>query len=233
MIKHTQVLLTSIFVLVSSMIQAQESSQNLETGIIYKSLNSEVGGPAAAMIAAGANFEFNVLTEKGESAGVFVGDGSGGVTALANGLPPNWSIKALEPNQGLGEIKGMSVLDAWEYTSPDATKGYWFPNEELGGKATAGFLKAGNSTKVKANSAIDKIARAYSRAYSYYGAAETTRETIAELMVDEAKQIACRQQPRTTQFTVTASLGASVTFIAGIEGSINYTGTWNTDDLCN
>jgi len=230
--KNSSFFIAVLLTCISSSIEVQ--AQSAEPKIEYKSLSSEQNAMAAAMEKVGVDntvqFEFNVLTDTGESAGYYVGEGKGGVSAMANSLPPNWSMKAILPNEAVGVIEGFSGGDAWEYTAPDQSMGFWFPSGAHSDPLLADFAKTGSTKKIKSDTAIDKVVTAF------YGktdeATEKTREVIANLMVDEAKQIACRQKPRTIQFTATASLGASVTLIAGMEGAINYTGTWNTKDLC-
>jgi len=89
---------------------------------------------------------------------------------------------------------------------------------------------SGSTVKVSTNTALDRVmGQIYGKTQT---ATEATRKTIADVMVNVAKEIACIQEPRTTTFTTVASFGASVSFIAGAEGGINYQGTWNTSKLC-
>jgi hypothetical protein len=51
-------------------------------------------------------------------------------------------------------------------------------------------------------------------------------------MLDQATELACKSKIRPKEISVTASLGASVGFIVGGEGTISFAATWETADLC-
>lgn len=159
-----------------------------------------------------------------------MGQGKSGIAAVATGLPQDWGIKAVRMGEFYEAVKGLPSAAAWEYKGSDEATSFWFPTSPNNDVSLFQALTSGSAVKINTDTALDRVmGTIYGKTQT---ATETTRKMIADVMLNEAREIACIQEPRTTTFTTVASFGASISFIAGAEGGINYQGTWNTSELC-
>lgn len=125
---------------------------------------------------------------------------------------------------------GSQTNFAWELADEDNPVAFFLPtNEEI----SVQFLRQNSmltAKKVERATILDSLkGKIYGETEE---SIEAVRQSIRTTMVNEAKEIACNQNPRTKEFTAQASFGASLTFIAGIEGGLNFSGTWDTKELC-
>lgn len=107
--------------------------------------------------------------------------------------------------------------------------GVWISNDPHEGVSTVGKI-------IPIDWSTSQIARPAVLAMSKADAIPVPREdfiaSLRKSMLSQAISLACKSRVVPKEISVTASLAASVGFIVGGEGSISFTATWETAQLC-
>jgi hypothetical protein len=193
-----------------------------ETGVEYTQKNTTV------KIVEPMNFV--VLNENGANAGYWVGVQNPQFEILSQGLPQQWSIRPAGSGDFANVASGAISSAGWEIANNDQAIAYWMPNT---GTTVQPFLSdttVYSAKMVSSNTILDTLKD------GLYGgtvaSTEFVREAIRNTLVNEAIELGCQISPRPTQFSTSATFGASVSFVAGVEGNLNFSATWDIEDLC-